>query len=459
MIAVNKLYGGERDMRSKAITLSMAGVLLLSGMVVGSSAVAATTKPSDASGKPVTISFWYSTVQPAPVMNFLVRQFEKSHKGVIVKAEQVSEADSYVKYTTAMAAGGGPDVVMTDGYGHIMVWAADNLTQPLNKYIRAYHLHLPAYYTPIEEAMRHDGRIYGLPQEVDEPMLLYNKKLFAKAGLNPNDPPQTLTQLEADIKKLTIIHGGKIVQAGLIPSQRWGNNIWPKYFGGGWFSEKTQSFTVDTPQNIAAFKALVTLYKMQGGYSQASAFVSSAKFGNPFFTGQEAMEIGGEWVPGEIQAEVPHLDYGVAPVPVGPGYKPGSLTFVSPGNFFVLPRRITHQRAAVEFLVWMDSAYADNYFNTKAGNLDPAISGSTSTSAFYRNNPVLQPWLKELHNAGNSVTHDVSITPVYSYWETTRPTYEEEILTGKVTPTAGLAALQSNISQYQKQFDLTHPGW
>lgn len=443
-------------MRSKVMALSMVGALTLSGVVAGSSAMAASAKAAD-TAKSVTITMWYYN-EPAYAINYLVKKFEKTHKGIVVKAESVSQADSYVKYTTAMASGSAPNVVMTSGYGHIMVWAADNLTQPLNKYIRAYHLHLPAYYTPIEDAMKHDGRIYGLPQEVDEPMLLYNKKMFAKAGLNPNDPPQTIAQLEKDIKKLTIIRGGKIVQAGLIPSQRWSNGLWTKYFGGEWFNDKTQTFTVDTPQNVAAFKALVTMYKMQGGYDEASAFVSAAKFGNPFFTGQEAMELGGEWVPGEIQTEAPHLDYGVAPVPVGPGHKPGSLTYVSPGNFYVLPRRITNERASVEFLVWMDESSANNYLNSKAENLNPAISASAPTSSFYKDNPVLQPWLKELHNAGNHAP-DVSVTPVYSYWENTRPTYEEEILTGKVTPAAGLAALQSNISQYQKQFDLTHPGW
>ena len=436
-------------MKSKMLSLIACGTLSLSGLL-------AAQLPASAASSPVTITFWYGTPQPAPVINYLVHRFEATHPGIVVKAVPVSEADSYVKYTTAMASGTAPNVVMTDGYGHIMVWAADHLTQPLNSYVTKYHLKLPQYWAPVEAAMRHRGQIYGLPQEVDEPMLLYNKSLFAKAGIKT--PPQTMAQLETDVKKLTIIRNGKMVQAGLIPSQRWGNNIWVKYFGGAWFDAKTGKFTANNPHNITAFKTLVALYNMQGGYTRASAFVSAAKFGNPFFTGQSAMEIGGEWVPSEIKAEVPHLNYGVAPVPVGTGYKPGSLTFVSPGNFFVLPRRIDHQKASVEFLTWMDQAYADNYFNTKAGNLDPAVVGSNPGSPFWTANPVLRPWLNELHKAGNQAP-TVSITPVYPYWETTRPTYEQDILTGKMTPAAGLNALQAKVRQYQQQYTLTHPGW
>ncbi|MCY0898885.1 MAG: ABC transporter substrate-binding protein [Firmicutes bacterium] len=448
-----------RKPRSRMV--SLLGAAALSLTVAGCGTLNSVTSASASKAqKPVTITFWYGPgAEPqtsAQEMNYLVHQFEKTHPHIKVDAVPVSTSDSYVKYSTAMASGTPPNVIMTLGYGHVMVWAADHLTQPLNQYLKKYHFKLPQYYAPVEVAMRHDGEIYGLCQQVDEPMLLWNKTMFKKAGIS--GPPTTMAQLEADVKKLTIIKDGKLVQAGLIPNQRWGNSVWVRYFGGSWFNAKTGTFDTDKPQNIQAFTFLNTLYKIQGGYNKATAFANSAKFGNPFFSGQEAMEIGGEWVPQEIQQEVPHLNYGVAPVPVANGYKPGSITFISPGDFFVLPSRISHVKASVEFMLWMDSPFAVNYFCDKGYNLPPTPASSRVGSPFWKEDPVERPWLAELQRGMNHAA-TVSVSPVYEYWESTRPNYEQEILTGRMSPKAGLQALQKNISAYAQQFSNTHPGW
>ena len=96
--------------------------------------------------------------------------------------------------------------------------------------------------------------MYALPFMDFTAGLLYNKKLFAAAGLNPNDPPTTLEQLTADAKKLTKTGaGGKITQLGFTPD-------WPGpdegqvcpletygwLFGGQWYDSSTGKITPDT---------------------------------------------------------------------------------------------------------------------------------------------------------------------------------------------------------------------
>jgi sn-glycerol 3-phosphate transport system substrate-binding protein len=49
---------------------------------------------------------------------------------------------------------------------------------------------------------RVNGVQWALPFAVSAPILYYNEALFTKAGLNPNDPPTTLTQMVADAKAL-----------------------------------------------------------------------------------------------------------------------------------------------------------------------------------------------------------------------------------------------------------------
>ena len=49
---------------------------------------------------------------------------------------------------------------------------------------------------------RVDGVQWALPFAVSAPILYYNQNAFTKAGLNPADPPTTLTQMLADAKAL-----------------------------------------------------------------------------------------------------------------------------------------------------------------------------------------------------------------------------------------------------------------
>ena len=51
-----------------------------------------------------------------------------------------------------------------------------------------------------------------MPFNVSNPVFLYNKKAFTKAGLDPNSPPQTLDQVMADAIKLKA--AGAVAKAG-----------------------------------------------------------------------------------------------------------------------------------------------------------------------------------------------------------------------------------------------------
>lgn len=462
--------GDDRGMKNRSRKwLATLAVAAPAGMMVLG------TEPSfaqSASAQKITITMWNpSSGYPYTI---LAKDFERTHPDVNVKIVQIPTSDNYIKYTTAIDAGTGPDLIMTYGYQPLQSWAADHLLLPLDAVVKQYHFKIPDYWPQVTAAIHYGGKLYGLPVEVDEPLLLWNKTMFKKAGLTK--PPQTAAELLADEKRLTVFKNGQLVQAGLVPADRWGLHIWPYFFGGQWYDPGSGHFVANNPHNIAAFHWLASMYKTLGGVAQATAFESSIKTGNAFLAGKEAMEIGGEWVPLEATPSLtllkgidvlapggtaavmktPILNYGFAPVPVGPGLQPGSQTLISPGNTFVIPRGATHIKTTLELMMWFAGEYSSNYYNVNSLDLPPFPSQAKVGSSFWNQSPAERPWLLELDRAGMNAK-PVTTLPIYGYWSTTRSNIEQEIIRGATNPEQGLAQLNDEANNYLAQFKATHP--
>jgi len=72
------------------------------------------------------------------------------------------------------------------------------------------------------------GALQGMPFNISNPVLFYNRSMFVKAGLDPNKPPQSLEELRADSEK--------IVRSG---AAKYGIALDHSLdAGGGWFLEQ-----------------------------------------------------------------------------------------------------------------------------------------------------------------------------------------------------------------------------
>ena len=58
--------------------------------------------------------------------------------------------------------------------------------------------------------LRYRDWLYALPMNRSTPILYYNKKRFAEAGLNPDKPPETWQQVREMARTLTSREGGRI---------------------------------------------------------------------------------------------------------------------------------------------------------------------------------------------------------------------------------------------------------
>ncbi|RUT35553.1 extracellular solute-binding protein [Paenibacillus zeisoli] len=152
----------------------------------------ASTSDTDSS-KPVTINMFTASPEYTQAFNAYIEEYKKVKPNVTINLE-IMQADYNTVLKSKIAAGSTPDVFQTTAGGDIDTFAeysADLTNEPLA--------------AAMTDAVRadmssSDGKVLGLPVKGDLFALMYNKKLFADAGITT--PPLTTAELNEAIKKL-----------------------------------------------------------------------------------------------------------------------------------------------------------------------------------------------------------------------------------------------------------------
>ena len=136
-----------------------------------------------------TVQFWARTVSKTLAQK-LVNEFNASHSNLKVKLTLTSINDDTTSLATSIRAGDPPDVVGLNDID-MPTFTRNGSFLNLTKAIAA--LPYASALSPGHVGLgTYQGQEYGLPYWADLSVLWYNKQLFTKAGLNPNDPPTTL---------------------------------------------------------------------------------------------------------------------------------------------------------------------------------------------------------------------------------------------------------------------------
>lgn len=150
----------------------------------------------DRSDGPVEITFWH--VQQATneeILVDLIEQFEAGQDRVRVKlVNAVTYPDVFQKYQAALRTGDLPDLVQLDETT-LQSLVDSESTLPIASCAEADDYSLDDF---LPQAIKHyttEGVLRAMPWTVSNPVLIYDKNDFRAAGLNPDDPPQTLDEV------------------------------------------------------------------------------------------------------------------------------------------------------------------------------------------------------------------------------------------------------------------------
>lgn len=290
-------------------------------------------------------------------------RYEQLHPGIVV--ENLGAVNDDTKTVRAIVAGTPPDLFTLADALYLGPLAANGAVYEMDRWFRDSGLRQEDFVPASLSQCRYRGRLYAMPYLIDDNALLWNKRAFRQAGLDPDRPPATLEELEDYAARLTKRDAtGHITQIGIQPLADM--NVLYHVFGGRLYDPTRNAVTPDDRANIAALDWYVKLMDRMGGYQNVRSF--AAGFGalqganNPFFVGKVAMTITGEWNTYWIHRYAPGLDYGVAPIPHPTGRPELARSTFFGGNMICMPKGGKHPKEAWDLLVWMQTDEAQVLF-------------------------------------------------------------------------------------------------
>ena len=307
-------------------------VLSLAGCFGGSTGAEQSTAPQQSSG-PVEIRYLIGQPEsPEDLANIKadLKTFEAGSNGITVKLDVVPSENVKTILQTQLRSGNGPDIFGYDtGPGFAGALAKAGLVHDLTD---AYAKYNWPVYDFAKERVTFGGKIVGIPSQMEEVGVFYNKDAFAKLGLAE---PTNLSDLMAA--------STKIKDSGMIPMTLSDKEGWE----GGHLLSMALSSEVgsagmdkllsgetpwDDPSVVNALKVWGDMYDQKlltpsptaVGYDNANAL---------FYSGKAAMNPTGSWLAQEIERQA-KFKVGFIPFPssTGKGIFSGGLgsgTFIS----------------------------------------------------------------------------------------------------------------------------------
>lgn len=403
----------------------------------------------------VHIALWESMTRAnGQTLATITNRFNASqHKIQVTLVPQASYDDTWDKYAAGLSNGQLPALAQLE----------DQRTQeaidtrsilPVQSCIDATHYSTADYLPRPLAYWRVNGVQVAMPFAVSNPILYYNKKAFAKAGLNPNDPPTTLPAMLADAKKLKA--AGYLVGLKLDPwhLETWlatANRFFVNHDNGR--SGRATKAAFDTAIGRQIFADLDALVK--GGYAVTNPDNGPDDYDNllGIGSGKYAMSIDTSAALGTISqvlnsGQYPNVTLGVGPFPVFSarikgGIEPG-------GSGLYISNRVppAQQAAAWKYLTFLDSSASQATWGAGTGYIPVRKSSLRSPTMLrlYAANPGYKVAANQLLHGVTSAATAGSVIGSYADVRQDVLNAEEDMLGGSLTPAQAISQAQSSVN-------------
>lgn len=333
-----------------------------------------------------------------PYFNEAARAFEAANPGTKIQVEVVPWDNLQQKLTTDISAGANADLSII-GTRWLLDYVSQGIVAPLDSNVTP-EIKGRFIDTFLQPSVL-NGKLYGLPIAASARAMYYNKDVFKKAGYDT--VPATWAEFQTAAAKI------KASGDGVFPFGLQGKEIETDvYFYYGLWSNggdivKDKKSGLDSPAALEAAK----LYKsmIDGGLTEPGVTSYSREdVQNLFKQGKVATVITAPFLSNQIKAEAPKLNYGVAPIPTGPGGTPSTYGVT---DSIVLFANSKVKDEAFKFLDFLFTTEQRTTFDKVEGFLP--VNAKESTDPYFADNADLKVFASLLPKA--------HFAPVIPGWE------------------------------------------
>jgi multiple sugar transport system substrate-binding protein len=381
-------------------------------------------------GSTIEVSHGYTDVE-AKALTALANEWNKDHPSTKVKLLFNGGNDNALQKTVAgFTAGNYPDVAYEYGSSAAQLARQPKLVDLTDK-VKAANIDWSDFYPSERQAATVNGKVVGFPALVDNLALVYNKKLFAAAGVAPPTASWTWADFRAAAKKLTNAsthtYGWAYVNDGSEDTVwRYLAMLWQA--GGELLTPDNKKPAFDSPAGLAA---LQQLHDMAVTDKSVYLDTGNGDYLNLFNSGKIAMLWTGPWDLSSINSDV---SYGVTLLP---GYNGNHETISGPDIYMLFDHSSGRTDTALKFVTWLTSAPVHLKFAIQTGDL-PLRQSETKLpgyQTFLKRFPAEKVFVANLDN----VRHVRPNIPTYAQVSTIIGTMVQSVLLGQAQPQQALS--------------------
>jgi len=389
------------------------------------------------------IELWHSLMGSKEAARLeLIENFQKAYPDINVKDLGYFDIHQLNQKVLTAVVTGIPPELASNHYYFVPRYAANDALQPLDSYFARDGIDPEeVFYSFSLDINRYDGKLYGIPLFNSTRVLAYNKDLFQEAGLDPERPPETWTELVEYGKKLTKWNGDVLDTAGFeVPlGKEMGVNffcqlLWQK--GGDIFNADNTQVVFNSREGVEALQFYADLF-LKHKVSKYGFGASTQGGQEPFPRGKAGMRMGGSFDLVYLSKEAPHINYGTALLP-----RPEDGEFVSLVDSFsvFMMDKAKNKEDAWTFLKYCSSKEAQLAFAKTSFRLPSHLEAAQDP--YFQEDPRLKVFAEALANG-----RSLPVIPEWSEIEDILYAEIEAAVNGVKTPAEALDTAAQKINQ------------